>query len=250
MKEEKFVSYMLDLGEILLTSGAEVSRVEDTLSRIGNAYALKKVDVFTITSTIILTVKFSNDNIITQTRRINKYETNLEQVEYVNQLSRNICIKRPNITELGQEIDNIRNTDHYDKKLIFLSYIFVSGAFSVFFGGNLMDSIASMITGGVMYFTVNLLNKLKINNFVTNLLSSLITALCAVILNNIGIGANIDKIIIGNIMLLIPGLTLTSSLRDMINGDIISGLLGVLESILKAIAIAMGFAFILIPIGG
>ena len=51
-------------------------------------------------------------------------------------------------------------------------------------------------------------------------------------------------------MLLIPGLTLTSSLRDMINGDIISGLLGVLESILKAIAIAMGFAFILIPIGG
>ena len=250
MQEEKLVSYMLDLGEMLLTSGAEVSRVEDTLNRIGKAYLLQKVDIFTITSTIILTVKFSDSNIITQTRRIKKYETNLEQVEYVNQLSRDICVKTLSMNELKKEIDKIRNTNKYNKKLIFLSYVFVSGAFSVFFGGSLMDSIASMITGGVMYFTVNALNKLNINNFVTSLLSSLITALCAVVLNSIGIGENIDKIIIGNIMLLIPGLTLTSSLRDMINGDIISGLLGVLESILKAIAIAMGFAFILIPIGG
>ena len=166
MQEEKLVSYMLDLGEMLLTSGDEVSRVEDTLNRIGKAYLLQKVDIFTITSTIILTVKFSDSNIITQTRRIKKYETNLEQVEYVNQLSRDICVKTLSINDLKKEIDKIRNTNKYNKKLIFLSYVFVSGAFSVFFGGSLMDSIASMITGGVMYFTVNALNKLNINNFV------------------------------------------------------------------------------------
>ena len=79
------------------------------------------------------------------------------------------------------------------------------------------------------------------NNIVISLLSSTLTALSAVTLSNIGIGSNIDKIIIGNIMLLIPGIPLTNSLRDLINGDIISGLLGLLESLLKAAAVALGF---------
>jgi uncharacterized membrane protein YjjP (DUF1212 family) len=59
----------------------------------------------------------------------------------------------------------------------------------------------------------------------------------------------VDKIIIGNIMLVIPGIQFTNSLRDMINGDTISGLLNLSEALLKAIAVAMGFAVVLM-IGG
>lgn len=250
MQEEKLVSYMLDMGQILLTSGAEVNRVEDTLKRIGKAYNIQQTDVFTITSSIVLTARFNDNNIITQTRRIKNYETNLEQVEYVNQLSRNICKHTPDMVNLKSEIDKIKKTNKYDKKLIFLAYILVSASFSIFFGGSIFDAMASSIGGSIMYFALNVLKNIDINNFVTNLLLSAISALSAVIFSKIGIGDNINNIIIGNIMLLIPGLALTSSLRDMINGDLISGVLGVLESILKAIAIAMGFAMILIPIGG
>ena len=59
-----------------------------------------------------------------------------------------------------------------------------------------------------------------------------------------------DKVVIGNIMLLIPGIALTTSLRDMINGDTISGLLGLSEAVLKALAIAIGFAAVLMRMGG
>ena len=65
-----------------------------------------------------------------------------------------------------------------------------------------------------------------------------------------GIGVHPDKIMIGNIMLVIPGIQLTNSLRDMINGDMISGLLNMSEALLKAIAVAMGFAIILLFGGG
>ena len=65
-----------------------------------------------------------------------------------------------------------------------------------------------------------------------------------------GLGQNPDKIIIGNIMLLIPGIALTTSLRDMINGETISGLLGLSEAVLKALAIAIGFAAVLMRMGG
>jgi uncharacterized membrane protein YjjP (DUF1212 family) len=51
-------------------------------------------------------------------------------------------------------------------------------------------------------------------------------------------------------MLLIPGIAFTTSLRDMINGDTISGLIGISEAAIKAIAIAIGFALVLVQMGG
>ena len=59
-----------------------------------------------------------------------------------------------------------------------------------------------------------------------------------------------DYIIIGNIMLLIPGIALVTSLRDMIVGDTISGLLGALEALIRALAIAAGCAIVLMQLGG
>lgn len=250
MQSTKLVSNILDIGEMLLVSGAEVSRVEDTMIRLGSSYGFKKVDVFTITSTIILTIHLPNDEIITQTRRIKKYNTNFEKVEYLNQLSRDICSKKINISKVEKEIEKINKTKNYPKILHLCSYIAISFAFSVFFGGTFPDAVASGITGSILFVLLELLNKVNMNNIVISLLSSTLTALSAVTLSNIGIGSNIDKIIIGNIMLLIPGIPLTNSLRDLINGDIISGLLGLLESLLKAAAVALGFSLILIPMGG
>ena len=74
-------------------------------------------------------------------------------------------------------------------------------------------------------------------------------------MKGIGLGDNWHfgspaKITIGNIMLLIPGIAFTTSLRDIINGDTISGLVGISEATIKAIAIAIGFALVLVQMGG
>jgi len=56
-QEEALLACILDMGELLLTSGAEVMRVEDTISRLCHVYGFAKYDVFTITSSIVLTVR-------------------------------------------------------------------------------------------------------------------------------------------------------------------------------------------------
>ena len=59
-----------------------------------------------------------------------------------------------------------------------------------------------------------------------------------------------DKIIIGDIMLLIPGFVMTNSLRDMLVGDTISGIMRFTESLLWAIGLASGFMLAIWLIGG
>ena len=54
-------------------------------------------------------------------------------------------------------------------------------------------------------------------------------------------GLNQDKIIIGDIMLLIPGLMSTNAIRDVLIGDTLSGIIRLIAALLLAAALALGF---------
>ena len=66
----KILHIFLNMGEKLMGCGAEVKRVEDTLIRLGNAYGAVKMNVFVITSSIVVTMELPGGERITQTRRI------------------------------------------------------------------------------------------------------------------------------------------------------------------------------------
>ena len=113
-----------------------------------------------------------------------------------------------------------------------------------------MDGVAAALSGILVFGIQHLIQNLRLNGILQNLLVSAFTALVVVMMVRIGIGNTPAKITIGNIMLLIPGVAFTTSLRDIINGDTIAGLVGLSEAVLKAIAIAIGFAAVLVGIGG
>ena len=247
---DRVLACILDMGELLLTNGGEVFRVEDTLGRLCTAYGFQKINVFSITSSIVLTAECPDGRILTQTRRIVTRGTNLQRVAQVNALSRQLCAKPVTVAEFQEKLQNIRQEKGYSRPVMALGYAVISAAFAVFFGGSWLDGIASAISGLVVFFAQLIIGRLRMNNLLENLLVSAFTALAVVFLVRMGIGHSPDKITIGNIMLLIPGIAFTTSLRDIINGDTISGLIGISEAVIKAIAIAIGFALVLVQMGG
>lgn len=241
---------ILDMGELLLMGGGEVFRVEDTLSRLCAAYGFQKINVFSITSSIVLTVECPDGKIRTQTRRIVNRGTNLQCVAQVNALSRQLCAKPVSVNEFQEMLDSIRKEKTYPQSVVAMCYALISCVFAVFFGGSWLDGLAAAISGLVVFFAQQAIGRLRMNNLLENLLVSAFTALAVVLLVRQGIGNSPAKITIGNIMLLIPGISFTTSLRDIINGDTISGIIGISEAAIKAIAIAIGFALVLVQMGG
>lgn len=240
----------LDIGELLLTSGAEVLRVEDTITRLCKAYGFTRADVFTITSSIVLTVHSADGNIFTQTRRILSQNIDLERVAQVNALSRTLCTTPLPLDQVQEQIQIIRRKKGAHPVVQCLCYAIISAVFAVFFGGSFADAIAALLSGTVIYLSLNFCKKMRLNSILQHMLVSALAAFVIVLLVRLGIGNDPAHIIIGNIMLLIPGIAFTSSLRDLINGDTISGLLGFAEAILKAMAIAIGSAVVLMQMGG
>lgn len=241
---------IMDAGELLLTHGAEVSRVEDTISRLCRAYGFVRSDVFTITASVVVTSFLPDGRTITQTRRIRERDTDLGKVARVNALSRRICGHLLSPEDFCRELQLIRDAKTVPPLMNLAMYMMISASLSVFFGGTARDGLAAAISGVVLFATLYGSAAVKMNSMIQTMICSAVTAMSVMLLVGVGIGVHPDKIMIGNIMLVIPGIQLTNSLRDMINGDMISGLLNMSEALLKAVSVAMGFAVVLLFGGG
>ena len=239
--ETIFTECLLDFGQSLLESGAEISRVEDTLMRIGRAYGAKRIDVFVITSIISLTLEFSGSDIITETRRIYASAgTDFYKLEKLNALSREVCHEKKSVSDFRAAIDEISALQK-NSALVLAGSILASGGFAVFFGGSVWDGLVSSIFACAICFMQHSLGKTQINPAASNLLISFVTGLAAGGLCKFVGSLHMDKILIGDIMLLIPGLALTNSVRNILVGNTISGVIRLIECFIWTWALAVGF---------
>lgn len=250
MLNKELLSCALDIGEQMLVSGAEINRVEDSVSRICKAYDARRVDVFTITSSIVVTLQINNGNTLTQTRRISKYNIDIDKLDKLNNLSRYICAYKPDTAYICDEMEKINNRRPYNLLIQYMVYAMIAGSFTIFFGGDLSDAAVSAVIGMLLKLAITFVQKVDKNKVFVNILCSFVVGVLGVLLVRSGVGHSLEAILVGNIMLLIPGLALTNSIRDIISEDIIAGLLRLCEAILVAISISVGFALASVLFGG
>lgn len=246
---ERFLENVLELGRQYVATGAEIKRVEDTLYRICNAYEFKGIEVYAVTSLIVITVKSKENHHYTQSVRVTEGSTDLGRLEEINAQCRYICREKPDVEELDKMIM------HYQKPkgkpvLKCLGYMLAAGGFAVFFGGSLFDGFAAALVAIVIYLMDYHFKLKKMNNVVYTIVASFISGTVALLIAHFGIGDSADKIMIGDIMLFIPGLLLVNSIKEMFNRDIVTGLYRFIEAIFVAVAIAGGYALSVVCFGG
>ena len=232
---------MLDLGQLLLDCGAEISRVEDTLDRIGKAYGAKETNVFVITSIISLTIEFSGHKAITETRRIIRDGgTDFIRMEKLNSLSRSVCADPIPVEQLHERVKSISKGKKPFRVQLWGS-VLAAGSYAIFFGGTLLDGVAAAVFGAMICLLQLRLDKTEINTVARNLLISLLVGIGVGIASQCMSVLHMDKILIGDIMLLIPGLAMINAVRNILLGNTISGLVRLADSLLWAGSLAGGF---------
>lgn len=252
---QSIVSSALDIGEEMLASGGEVGRVEDTIRRILQSYGFVSVDVFTITSQIQVNAVDAQGRVEHQMRRIYQWGTDLEKLERLNQLSRNICSETPSPEHLRDmlTLEHTKETGE-DRAQAYIGAILAASGFCMFFGGGLPDALAT----AVLACTVTWLNRRALANsenkllfyFFVSAVTGFIGSLLVLMVRKAGITLKLDKMLIGCIMLTIPGISITYAVRDMLLGETITGLLRFIESLLIAASIACGFIMASMIMGG
>lgn len=236
-----YLHTFLDIGEALLCSGAEIFRVEDTINRMGHACGAAQMNVFVITSSIVITMELPDGNARTQTRRIRSAGGNdFAKLEKLNDLSRRFCANPMTVDELRNEVDIINR-----KKPSVIGQlagsILAAFSFAIFYGGNITDGIVAAIAAVIIWAAQIWLRPVCMNGVTFQFVVSFITGCFICAMKLLFPSLHMDKIMIGDIMLLIPGLMSTHAIRDILIGDTISGVMRFIEAMLLAAVLALGF---------
>lgn len=237
MKASKVLKVATTAGRIILENGGETYRVEDTICRICNAYGFEAECFATITG-IMSTVHDENGAPFSLIVRIKVRTTNLDKIDRVNDLARNLDKYQPE--ELIPLLKEINKREVYSSLKNFAAHCFGAASFTGMFGGAPRDFLGALFIGGVIYFIRILAEKLELNPYLMYSSGGAAATLLAFLFDRYNLITNIDTTIIGSIMLLVPGMAITNAIRDIIAGDLVAGMARGAEALIIATCLAIG----------
>lgn len=229
-----------ELGFRLAMCGAETFRIEESICRIMDAYGIS-AEAFAIPNCLHVSIETADGKPMTRMRRIGYHGNDLDGVEKFNELSRKICQEHP---DPQIAMDWIRQTDasrkHYSFAVHLLGNFLGAMGFAILFGSGMLDSLCAGICGLIGGAANRFMEVQKANQFFRTIVSAFLMAVTAYLMSIGGLVGNTDAVIIGALMILVPGLIFTNAMRDIIYGDTNSGINRIVQVLLIAAAIALG----------
>jgi uncharacterized membrane protein YjjP (DUF1212 family) len=231
-------------GKIMLENGGETYRVEDTMTYIADAYGVPNSHSFVTPTGIIFSIDGPEQ--ITRLIRISERSTDLRKVSLANAVSRRISQGELSVKEAYLLLEKIDSASPgYPIWFEIAAAAVASGCFLIMFEGTWHDFIPALLAGGAGYSCLIYFHRLVPIKFFAEFLASLVIGAMAFLFLKAGIGHDLDKMIIGSVMPLVPGLLITNAVRDLMAGHFVSGLSKGAEAFLTAFAIGTGVAFVL-----
>jgi uncharacterized membrane protein YjjP (DUF1212 family) len=228
-------------GEIMLLSGAETYRVEDTVGRILRLSGLETTKTIVTSTAIIVTLNGERTNPITIVGSVSDRDTNLNHIYLANNISRKLCNGKITLEEAYFSLSDIEDTKIYSDTIFYLCIIVMTTFFTVRIGGTFFECMVSAINGCIIVGFNILTRTIKLNKLLNLLLASFLIAIVSVVsIQFIKGSMDLERIIASSIMPLVPGVAITNAVRDTLQGNSVSGGARIIEAIVLASVIASG----------
>ncbi len=242
MSIETILNTALKLGAGLMENGAETFRAEDTIERICHSMGCENIQVFAIPTGIFLSVYYQNE-MHTRFHRVHSSTINLRIVTRLNDLSRKIVAGGLSNGDIDNELNFILASPSYAPKIRSLFAGLAGGFFTLMFQGTILEFIFAFTVSAIVKLLYIYMMSAIQSGFLKNIFGGFATAILAIGLAAMGetiLPTSYDTIIIGAIMPLVPGVSMTNAIRDSLSGELVSGIAKLAETLIVATGIAIG----------
>jgi uncharacterized membrane protein YjjP (DUF1212 family) len=234
-------------GEILLTSGSEIYRVEDTIDRICSAYGIECEAFVTPTGIIISGWAINGPNeSMSLVKRIRNRTINLHNIELINTFSRELQESTMSYDQALNKLNDMKKAPYFPFVTRLVAAGFTSFAYTVLFKGTIIDGIFAAAISMLIYSILENMKRFNFSQYFGIFFCSLTAGLISITASHLISSLNVNSIIVGSIMILVPGLAITNGIRDALHGDILSSQARVVEALIVVTSIGVGVGISLI----
>lgn len=229
-----------DAGRIVLESGGETYRAEDVMGAIASSLGGLDPDSYATPTGFIASCDDDTGRSHAVVKRIRKRQMNLQKIARINALAMDAVSGRIDQDGVERELCAIDMIGSYPEPFPTLGAACATGCFCLLFGGAWNDALVSAAIGIVIARLSAWLGSMRLSDFFTNIAGGALAATVAAAATALGLAGNMDAIIIGSIMLLVPGVMIVNAIRDMIAGDLVAGVSRGADAFISAAGISIG----------
>ena len=231
---------LLDVGTLLMSSGASTGRVRTTVDRIADALGYNIELMITNRSLMLKVIDEDSNQFIASLKRTSPHGVNFRVVSGISRMSWRVVEDHWNIPQINAEIARLVALPHYPR-LITLSSVALAGAsFCALFGGKGYELLVAFIATFVGLFVRQEALKKRFNPYVSIIFAAFAASILSGLSVKLGIGSSPELAFATSVLFLVPGVPLINSFTDMIDGNILNGIVRGIHGLVIALAIAMG----------
>ena len=235
---------ILKAGKILLSSGAEISRTEDTMNYIARAMNFKDLEAYVSNRGIFATAKKADGTEITRICNVPEVDINLSKIESVNALSRRVTQKNITIEEIENELNQIDTMSDYSFFWRLVAYTLGASGFSYAIGSSITDSIIAGIIGLVLGIYLCTIKRILSSDVLITILGSILIALLGNLFIHFELGSNLSVILLGAMIDIVPGVPFVNAIREYSQNNYNTGITLMMGALLTCISMAVGVAVV------
>lgn len=235
---------ILKAGKILLSSGAEISRTEDTMNYIARAMNFKDLEAYVSNRGIFATAKKVDGTEITRICNVPEVDINLSKIESVNALSRRITQKNITIEEIESELNQIDTMSDYSFFWRLVAYTLGASGFSYAIGSSITDSIIAGIIGLILGVYMCTIKRILSSDVLITILGSILIALLGNLFIHFELGSNLSVILLGAMIDIVPGVPFVNAIREYSQNNYNTGITLMMGALLTCISMAVGVAVV------
>ena len=234
---KEILTLAVEIGDMMLRNGAEIYRVEDVVLRILESYQIEEYDVYVISNGIFASANEDREDACSMIRHV---PLGSGKIATLNQLARDFCEHQCSVSEAWERLKNCKTQKIYSNPVMILACGLGCGCFCYMFGGRPLDAVFAFLIGSLEEVLLMQFAKHKLSRVLSNVFASIFVTILSILILLTGLPLMQDKIVIGAIMPLVPGIAFTTSIRDFYNGDYLAGTIHLIDALLTALCIAVG----------
>lgn len=244
-RDRVILDFMLLYAQRYLASGGPTSRLEDSLLRVGNFYR-RQAEVFATPTGVFVTLNdpTTEDDPKTALLRIRETNTDLGQLCKIERVFEELLAGRVSLYSAQEMLKE------FSAKLTYQPVITAVAAFCAGLASSFQAYqrwTAALVSGLItmtIWFLLNYVVKRHVSNPIfTDFLGAFLTLTFAACAHALFAPISVEAYALGGIVLLVPGLALTTAISELAEQNLVSGTAKFMQATLALLA--LGLAYIL-----
>lgn len=231
---------LLEIGALLMSSGANSNRIRVTLERIASGLGYGTELLITHRALMLTIIEKDQQHFFSRLKRTSPHGVNFRVVSGISHLSWNVLEQNWTVAQISEEVQRLKSLPHYPRVIILALVGLAGSAFCRIFGGGYVEMMVAFVATVVGLFVRQEAIRVNFNPYMCIFFASFTASFIAGIAEMYHIGAQPDKAFATSVLFLVPGVPLINSVTDLLEGNLQNGIIRGINGLIIAFSIAMG----------